>query len=753
MNRKSLPNLLAAAALSILLSFGGIRCLTTAFEIDISIAGLFLNCCIWALAGCIFFSAPKGGRWLLCGLVLLAVYLWRRTAFTDQVLRLCYKISRLIGTAYGLGWFGRPTDVDSLALPLYLWAGADALICSFCLIRRRFTAVAILFSLVPLALCLVLTDTVPGLGGLFCLLLGLILVLLTQSVRRRNADQAARLTLVLSGPVALALALLFLTNPQATYDKQPYADKLGDALLRAADRIPYVDIRADGSVNFSLTRHIPDFVDLQYKGVNNQLSIPVMEVTAESSGTLYLRGRDYDIYTGTQWTASGERSETFTSLHANTVNVYGIQPLAMGNLTIKTSGARSSRYLPYYPDMYYHLQNGACNNPGSETTYFYDWYMLPKGFENAIHDRTDKLEGLFSSGTVQADLVLDDNIQAFTATVVRPYEQYLQLPEDTKSWAETYLAAHLPTISETDSVSAIAGTIAALVRSSASYSLNTGRMPEDSRDFARWFMEDSDTGYCVHYATATTVLLRAAGIPARYVEGYLTEAVAGQTVAVTEKDAHAWAEYYIVGIGWIPLESTAASIADGPAPLRPTEQTTAPNQETTAAPTQESAAAPTVTEPSTDTAAPSQITKDPTDATAKAPGEHTGTTGPSAQLTPSREKDFTVSKPVLTTLCLVLALLVQHPIRLRILDIYLQSGDTNRRCVKNWRFACRLARLAGQTPPEALHELALRASFSPYTLTEEELAQFDAFRSQTVSQLRRRPWWQQIYYRLFRAAY
>ena len=109
--------------------------------------------------------------------------------------------------------------------------------------------------------------------------------------------------------------------------------------------------------------------------------------------------------------------------------------------------------------------------------------------------------------------------------------------------------------------------------------------------------------------------------------------------------------------------------------------------------------------------------------------------------------------PVLTTLCLVLALLVQHPIRLRILDIYLQSGDTNRRCVKNWRFACRLARLAGQTPPEALHELALRASFSPYTLTEEELAQFDAFRSQTVSQLRRRPWWQQIYYRLFRAAY
>lgn len=720
MNRKNLPNLLAAAALSILLSFGGIRCLTTAFEIDISVAGLFLNCCFWALVGCIFFSAPKGGRWLLCGLALLAVCLWRKTAFTDQFLRLCYKISRLIGTAYGLGWFGRPTDVDSLALPLYLWAGANALICGFCLIRRRFAAISLFFALIPLALCLALTDTVPGLGGLFCLLLGMILVLLTQSVRRRNADQAARLTLVLSGPVALALALLFLTNPQATYDKQPYADKLGDALLRAVDRIPYVDIRADGSVNFSLTRHIPDFVDLQYKGVNNQLSIPVMEVTAESSGPLYLRGRDYDIYTGTQWNASEHRNETFTTLPSGG---YSIQPQSMGSLIVKTSGSRSSRYLPYYPDMSYPLEGGACANPGSETVYTFDWYALPEGFESAVQTQ--------------------DNTWSNT------YDRYLQLPDDTQSWAAAYLKEHLAGDSGSAAVCDRANAIAALVRSSASYSLNTGRMPEDAQDFARWFLEESDTGYCVHYATATTVLLRAAGIPARYVEGYLTEAAAGQTVTVTEKDAHAWAEYYIVGIGWLPLESTAGELNSGISAPVPSTATTQPDDTTAPAPsvTEESTAPPDTSESTT---APSRPVPLPTDTTTGAPIQ--GTTDPTVS-EPAEKKPFTVSKPVLVALGLMLLLLAQYPIRLRLRETYLRTGDTNRRALKNWRFVCRLARLAGQAPPKEIHELALRAKFSPYILTEEDLARFDTFRSQTVSQLRRRPWWQQIYHRLLWAAY
>ena len=724
MNRKNLTSVLTAAAFSFLLSFGGIRCLATAFAIEISLPTLILHSSICALVGCIFFSRPKGGRLLLYGLGLLAIYLWRRTQLIDQSLQLCYRISRLFGSAYGFGWLGRPTGVDSMALPLYLWAGINALICGWCITRRRLASVCVFFSLIPLALCLVLTNTIPTLDGLFCLLLGLILLLLTQSVRQRDREQADRLTRILAGPVALALALLCLLNPQATYNKQQYADRMGDSLLRAVDRLPYVNINADGSVSFSLVRHIPDFVDLQYRGTNSQLSVPVMEVTANSSGILYLRGRDYVTYTGTQWNASQGQNETFTNLHANTVNQYGIKPRDMGTLTVKTAGARSSRYLPYYPNKSYPLQNGTCNNPGGETVYSYNRYALPEGFESAVPQQRN-----YWSQT---------------------YDIYLQLPADTKDWAEAYLRNHLPIDPDQAGICDLANAIATLVRDSAAYDLDTGRMPDDTRDFARWFLEDSDTGYCVHFATATTVLLRAAGIPSRYVEGYLAETVAGETVTVTERDAHAWAEYYIAGIGWIPLESTAANIGTGPAPLRPTEQTTS-------APTEESTAAPTVTEPPSDpgttATTPPQVTESPTQVTPGISGNDPVAPSDPAQIMPGEEKNFTVSKSVLISLGILLLLLAQYPIRLYLQEKHLQSGDANSRGLKNWHFVCRLARLAGQTPPEELHELALRAKFSPYTLTEEELARFGAFRRQTVSQLRRRPWWQQVYHKLFWAAY
>ena len=64
------------------------------------------------------------------------------------------------------------------------------------------------------------------------------------------------------------------------------------------------------------------------------------------------------------------------------------------------------------------------------------------------------------------------------------------------------------------------------------------------KDFATWFLNESDTGYCVHFATAGTLMLRALGIPARYVTGYYATAYANQTVTVTTDNAHAWVEYY-----------------------------------------------------------------------------------------------------------------------------------------------------------------------------------------------------------------
>ena len=63
------------------------------------------------------------------------------------------------------------------------------------------------------------------------------------------------------------------------------------------------------------------------------------------------------------------------------------------------------------------------------------------------------------------------------------------------------------------------------------------------------------------YASATVQALRAHGIPARYVEGYYLpiakmQSSADGTAALTGQDAHAWAEVYFDGIGWLPVDAT-----------------------------------------------------------------------------------------------------------------------------------------------------------------------------------------------------
>ena len=51
------------------------------------------------------------------------------------------------------------------------------------------------------------------------------------------------------------------------------------------------------------------------------------------------------------------------------------------------------------------------------------------------------------------------------------------------------------------------------------YSLSPGKLPR-GKDFIEYFLYENKRGYCAHYASAATMIFRAMGIPARYVEGY-----------------------------------------------------------------------------------------------------------------------------------------------------------------------------------------------------------------------------------------
>jgi hypothetical protein len=83
--------------------------------------------------------------------------------------------------------------------------------------------------------------------------------------------------------------------------------------------------------------------------------------------------------------------------------------------------------------------------------------------------------------------------------------------------------------------------------------------PLIDRDPVDGFLFDSRRGFCEHYAGAFTVLLRAAGIPARVVTGYQGGEMNpdGDYMIVRQSDAHAWTEVLLDG-QWQRFDPTAA---------------------------------------------------------------------------------------------------------------------------------------------------------------------------------------------------
>jgi transglutaminase-like putative cysteine protease len=89
------------------------------------------------------------------------------------------------------------------------------------------------------------------------------------------------------------------------------------------------------------------------------------------------------------------------------------------------------------------------------------------------------------------------------------------------------------------------------------YTLNPPPLGEESIDD---FLFRTRKGYCEHYASAFTYLMRAAGIPARMVAGYLGGELNpyGEYLIVRQSDAHVWVEVWLSGKGWVRTDPTLA---------------------------------------------------------------------------------------------------------------------------------------------------------------------------------------------------
>ena len=93
------------------------------------------------------------------------------------------------------------------------------------------------------------------------------------------------------------------------------------------------------------------------------------------------------------------------------------------------------------------------------------------------------------------------------------------------------------------------------------YTLNP---PLLSRHTVDEFLFETQQGFCEHYASAFTVMMRMAGIPSRVVTGYQGGWYnnIGSYMLVRQSDAHAWSEVWLEGSGWTRIDPTAAVAPD-----------------------------------------------------------------------------------------------------------------------------------------------------------------------------------------------
>lgn len=168
--------------------------------------------------------------------------------------------------------------------------------------------------------------------------------------------------------------------------------------------------------------------------------------------------------------------------------------------------------------------------------------------------------------------------------------------------------------------------IRAWLSEQAEYDLAPGKTPRN-RDYVNFFLLENHKGYCMHFATAGTILARHLGIPARYCEGYLVDSEVLNSASIRDgryvvnvpnKKAHAWCEFYIDGYGWLPFEMTPGYTAElqpdsdtEEVPSEPSTETTVdttPENNTSATPEEMTSAALTSTEISGSMAAPKDNT-------------------------------------------------------------------------------------------------------------------------------------------------
>ena len=133
-------------------------------------------------------------------------------------------------------------------------------------------------------------------------------------------------------------------------------------------------------------------------------------------------------------------------------------------------------------------------------------------------------------------------------------QNYTFVPGSTRAYLNTVIAQAGLDRNDPDIVRKVAD----YIQNAATYNLNFDSGLNRESDVVVSFLRDYKEGICQHFASAAVMLYRTLGIPARYTIGFAGETVAGEWTEIYGSNAHAWAEVYIDGFGWVQVEVTGA---------------------------------------------------------------------------------------------------------------------------------------------------------------------------------------------------
>lgn len=456
-----------------------------------------------------------------------------------------------------------------------------ALISAFFYRKRRSTVFIVLT--IPLVFVPLAVGRMGYFSNMLTYLVVLIAVVGSRHLRTDATDRRMRqkLSLILM-IVGLAVGgLSYFVVPPDRYERNE------NKILQAKNSvIALANWSAEDVFTWVKSYFNDDAIDYGRIGKKNEVSYSG-ETLVKISGKvnadygLYLKGYVGDTYENNRWYSLTRNEEyvqdlqkledsavTLDNWHVQLRNELGENETSgvsgiwnQGTLRIRNLAFGYGNYLvPYLPaDSFKYEDNGhiTIEHPGID--YVVTYYPV-----YPVVQRKGVLDGNIS---IANHVFWEGNAVERQQLTEFARKYYMQVPETVKGVCDDFSAflkeRGIQAVTGGDSgyEAKIIAAVKDYIMKDTEYTLAPGKTPS-GKDSVGYFLTENKKGYCVYYATAATVLLRSAGVPARYAEGMyvpkeeLAECDKGKEIAVPDRNAHAWVEVYNEKYGFVPVEVT-----------------------------------------------------------------------------------------------------------------------------------------------------------------------------------------------------